>query len=508
MTHSNNGNVISFKYYFLRIEAAIAFCLFAVAALPFYMQIPNDLIGNRDEYKHILVAQSLAESEGLKSQVYDRIQYPPGWGTVIYFITILFRDHLRVAHVLTSLLAWLTGPLVYIYLRSLIKPVLALAIGGLTSVHFLTVCLGDTLMSEPIFGVTWFACLFWLRRPTGLHWCGWLIAGTIIALCMSFRTIGISLWIGTICYLVFNSKNKLRTKLLYMGCLTIVPILCLAFLNSAQPTMGIRPDMGYGGQFFGCRIVDSHRPLTGIILRTVKDVPAHTRDLMEAIIPIKIVHTSQIVRLIWITIVGLIMALALLGWVKRISQNPTPLEYALACYLGICYLWPYINYPRFFWPVVPLIWYYACTSLTEQIIKQRSDLTIAIIAFVIIIAILISFSTNLAITTSHRLFVVEHEMALKDAVVEAKKISNDPIATISYFKISYHFPNVSLCPLTYSTKKEHHQDRIQKCKAGFLLVEPQHQLYFNSLLNKEKSRYELIFQRFNVKLWKIKKVEF
>lgn len=238
----------------LVIEIAVALAIFAVAALPFYLQIPNDLIASRDEYKHLLIARSIASGNGLNPPTPVPIQYPPGWGATLCFTAHLLGDRLEAAHVLTSLLAWLTGPLVFVYLRSRIRPILALGIGGLTSVHILSIRLGDTLLSEPIFGVTWFACLLLLRRPLALRYHGWLFAGALIALCMSFRTIGISLWVGTICYLALNYKAKLRLRLLYIMCLSIVPILYLGSLNTIQPSMGIRPDRGYGSQFLRVRM--------------------------------------------------------------------------------------------------------------------------------------------------------------------------------------------------------------------------------------------------------------
>ena len=146
------------------VEAALAIVLFTIAALPYYQQIPNDLIGYPDEYKHLLIARSLATTGGLDQQNLMGIQYPPGWGTVIYILSTVFNNHLKAAHVLNTVLAWLTGPLVYLYLRKQTNPLLALAIGGYASLHVLTIALGDSLLSEPIFGVVWLICLIWLHR--------------------------------------------------------------------------------------------------------------------------------------------------------------------------------------------------------------------------------------------------------------------------------------------------------------------------------------------------------
>lgn len=486
------------------IEVAFAFVLFAIIALPFYNQLPNSIISNRDEFKHLLIAQSLTKYNSLHPEAFKGIQYPPGWGAVIGFLQIIFDHKLKPIHAVTTVLAWLTGPLVYIYLRKRTEAILALAIGVFFSTHFLTITLGDTILSEPIFAAAFLLCLTLLHLSMNSPWYFWVVSGIFITLCMSFRTIGISLWIGAFFYLLINFKSNLRIKLLHIFCLSIIPLLYILFLNFFYPTMGIRPDAGYGRQLLNVGITNSNGLAFEIIKRTLIDIPAHTRDLIKAIIPINVGLGSQIGHICLFTALSLII-LAIIGWAKKIWRNPTPTEYSFAYYIGICYLWPYTGYPRFFWPVVPLIVFYAITNFTEtKFYNKKFVFSTIFLASIIMMTTTISLSQNFYTDTNYRLYREERTNAIKEAVVEAIKLSGTPIiATISYFKIIYFFPKLGVCRLNYITNKEDHQSRISRCKATFLLVEGYHQRCFKSLLKHGNSKYQLVFNKADVYLWHI-----
>jgi 4-amino-4-deoxy-L-arabinose transferase-like glycosyltransferase len=485
------------------LEVIFAFVLFAIIALPFYKQIPNNFISTRDEFKHLLIAQSLTNKESLHPEALRGIQYPPGWGVIIGSLLIIFGNQLQPIHAMTTVLAWLTGPLVYIYLRKQTEAILALAIGGFTSAHFLTITLGNTLLSEPIFGVAWLLCLLLLHLSMKSHWHNWILTGIFVALCMSFRTIGISLWIGAIFYLAINSKNNFRIKLLHIFCLSIIPILYFLFLNIFHPSMRISTDAGYGAQFLNVGGTHSNEMVVGVIKRTVKYIPLHTRDLIKAMIPIKVGFGTQIGRLCLFTAISIVI-LAIFGWVRRIWRTPTPAEYSFACYIGICYLWPYTGI-RFFWPVVPLIAFYAITNFTDtKFYKRRFVFSTAILVSIIIMTTMISLSKNLSSYSTYRLKKAEQTNAIKGAVVEAARLSATPIiATISFYKIMYYFPNLGVCRLRYTTNKESHQKRISKCGATFLFYEVQHKHYFDLLLKSGNSNYQLVFNKAGVYLWRI-----
>lgn len=244
-------------------------------------------------------------------------------------------------------------------------------------------------------------------------------------------------------------------------------------------------------------------------MRTVKDVPAHTHSLMRAIIPTSRKWTSpsgrRLIRYTSIVIASVVIALAFLGWLRSMWRAPTPAEYAFACYIGICYLWPYPQYPRFFWPVVPLILYYACTNFTElQPNPRRFEPSVAIMTCAIVAAAIMSFAISLPVVKAHRAALARHEKALKDAAIVASRQSQTPIATISYFKITYHFPNTPLCPLHYTSEREDHENMIHRCGAESLLIEAHLRSYFKSLLTESNSIYERIFERNGVELWRIK----
>jgi len=485
-------------------EVIFAFFLFGFIALPFYTQIPSSLIFNRDEFKHLLIAQSLTNKDSLHPEALIGIQYPPGWGVVICSLFITFGSQLQQIHTMTTVLAWLAGPLVYFYLRKRTDAILALAIGGFTSAHILTITLGDTLLSEPIFGVAWFLCLLLLHLSRNSSWYSWILTGFFVTFCMSFRTIGISLWIGAIFYLAINYKNNFRVKLLHIFCLSIIPLLYFLFLNMFYPSMGISTDAGYGSQFFNRGVNPLNEMVVEIIKRTVKDIPIHTHDLIKAMIPINVGIGSLIGRLCKFTAISIVI-LALFGWVKRIWRTPTPTEYSFACYIGICFLWPYTGHTRFFWPVVPLIVFYAITNFTETKFYNKNYVFSTIfLASIIMMTTTISLSQNFYTDTNYRLYWAERSNAIKEAVVEAIKLSDTPIiATISYFKIMYFFPKLGICRLNYRTNKEDHQSRISRCKATFLLVEGDHQRYFKSLLKHGNSKYQLVFNEADVYLWHI-----
>ena len=487
------------------IEFTFAFVLFTIIVLPFYKQFPNSIVSNRDEFKHLLIAQSLTKDYSLHAEALKGIQYPPGWGAVIGFLLIIFDHKLQPIHAMTTVLAWLTGPLVYIYLRKRTEAILALAIGIFFSSHFLTITLGDTILSEPIFAAAFLLCLILLHLSMNSTWYVWILSGIFITLCMSFRTIGISLWVGAFFYLSINSKSNLRIKLLHIFCLSIIPLLYLLFLNLFYPQMGIRPDAGYGRQLLNVGITNSNGLAFETIKRTLIDIPAHTRDLIKAIIPISVGLGSKTGRLCLFTALGLII-LAMIGWAKKIWRNPSPTEYSFACYIGICYLWPYTGYPRFYWPVVPLIVFYAITSFTEtKFYKKWFIFSNVFLVIIIIITTMISFTKNLNIDSSRRLRKIEHNNAIEEAVAQSRILSSTPIiATISYYKLMYYFPNLKVCRLNYTNNKESHQKRISKCQATFLLSERDHKRYFDSLLKASNSSYQLVFNKAGVYLWRIR----
>jgi hypothetical protein len=274
-------------------------------------------------------------------------------------------------------------------------------------------------------------------------------------------------------------------------------------LNIFHPAIGIRADAGYGIHFFRTGLTSSNEMVVGIIKRTVKDMPLHTRDLIQAMIPTN-VSGPRVRRFGLFTASGLLI-LALLGWVRRIRRTPTPMEYTFACYLGICYLWPYTGYPRFYWPVVPLIVFYAITNLTEmKFYKKRAVFSTIVLGSIIIMAAMVSLSKNLSVPLTYRLERAEHEMAIKEAVIEATRLSATPIiATMSYFKVMYYFPDIRICRLRHTTNQESHQRRINKCGATFLLLAKILPDYYNSLLIHANSEYQLVFRKAGVYLWHI-----
>jgi len=486
-------------------RALLAIVVFAVAAWSYYCQVPNTTVADRDEYKHLIVARSLAHGTGLNPRSPRPIQYPPGWGATLFLVQRVFGERLEVAHALTSLLAWSVGLLTFLYLLGRTGFWLSLAMGALCSAHVLSVRMGDTLLSEPIFAAAWMGGLFLMRRADGLRWHRWLLIGVAVALCMSFRTIGVALWIGAGVNLAITSRARPRARLGRIASLSLAPVAWLIILTITQPAMGISPGRGYGWQFLHERASESHGPAVSLAVRTARDAPNHVRDFTAALVPVEIPEGPWSSRLVRLAALGIIV-LAFVGWVRCVRRAPGPMEYALAAYLAICFVWPYFG-PRFFWPVVPLCLYYACAGILGPRPGEKAGKGgFAAVALAFAAAAAISFCSNLPHATAGREGIAGQVQGLRDAVAEAKRspdLGDAPMAAISCFKVFYYFPGARVCALDYTDKPEAHLAAIRECRARWLLVDVGQLPYFKPLIAGHRSQFEMRFTGGGVSLWQV-----
>jgi hypothetical protein len=119
---------------------------------------------------------------------------------------------------------------------------------------------------------------------------------------------------------------------------------------------------------------------------------------------------------------------------------------------------------------------------------------------------MISLVKNTSVSYKRRAYFTANQMAFKEAVVEATKLSPEPvIATIAYSRIEYWYPNIKTCRLHLTAASKVHQSKIKQCGANYLLSGSrftQHYL-FKTLLAEGNSKYQLVFQNDVFSLWHI-----
>jgi hypothetical protein len=522
----------------------LVFVLFALSTLPFIFQYPNDTLECRDEFKHIIAARSIAEGTGFSTP--GNSQYPPGWAIVLAVTLLLSGGSFAPAHVLTSLLAWFIGPLTYLYFRKRVSPWAALCIGLLSSTHWLNVWLGDTLFSEPAFIAAWWCALLLsdFRHPRG-EWLKAVLVGGAVTIAMAFRTAGLALWAGFLLHALTRkrtsprelavasapwsgltndttgrSKSELseislpfrrwKNIVLEITSLSCIPLLYSITLNFANPHMAIRPDKGYGRQFFTVRTDAKQSRLTGLVSRTVSDFPRHLSTLRDCILPRRWRRSKL---LVYMLLFGFTLSAA--GLFEGLKRRRDPHPWVTACYMVLIFLWPYF-YARFFLPLFPLFLFYG-TSLLLQV--RRSDAHGSLCWLtrlwsllqrwfvpVFLAALLGASALSIAGAVKHPHYMRELRSARFEALRSAVSIAAErggSIATISMFKVYYFHKKSDICKLMYSPNPEEHLVRIRRARATWLLIERELESYYDRLLKSNPDDFRLIFNRNGVRLYSI-----
>ena len=190
-----------------------------------------------------------------------------------------------------------------------------------------------------------------------------MVSGLGVAVCMSMRTVGLTLLFGCIAFYFFSPINGRRQKLTRLGATLLIPLIYLGYISTFQSTDGQPDQLGYIEQF-------SRRYLSPAVLSNpeatltlfVRFLIKHFHQLLYVLWPTDIY--KELPRALFYLISFLSLGVMGLGWTYALFQNKTPAEWFVVFYLTIIFLWPY-GAQRFFMPILPLLYGYLAHGVTS-----------------------------------------------------------------------------------------------------------------------------------------------
>lgn len=510
---------------------------FALTAVPFLRQVPNDLVVGCDLMKYMVAARSIHEGHGLDPGAGFGSQYPPGWPLIMAGLFKLTGWSPAAAHFLTSLLCWALGPLVYLFLRKRLPPWLALLTAVYYGNHRLTVQFGDYLHSEPAFGVLFWAVLLMAearapRRLLPRH----LLLGAGCAALAAVRTAGIAVWLGLLAYCLVRAPGERearpdpepappardwRRRLAAAGLLAIPMALYQLAMLALAPASAVRPDDGYGGQFLATRIAAGGNLFLGVLRRTLADFVYHVRDMRAAMLPVEV--GSSLPALLPKIVVVAVLLLAAAGCVRLLLSRRDPSAWAGAAYLALCFLWPYFG-ARFIWPAVPLL---ACWAILGPGLWRRgrgagesaradagegragpraapaqARWALAAAGGLLAAAALAGVAGAGLDPRPQRKRLAANQAGFARAV-DIISARGGAVATIERHGVRYCNRRVRVCPLDWSPDAERHMQRIRRCGADWVLGSAFTTEPLAPMLRKHPGAFRLVMHEGDVRLYAV-----
>ncbi|MFH1202128.1 MAG: glycosyltransferase family 39 protein [Candidatus Omnitrophota bacterium] len=318
-----------------------------------------------DNAQYIFLAKSLATGRGYRainlpgSPVHS--QYPPVFPLLLAPIIYFFGNNLFLMHLLIIACAIASVYLIYKVIKdddSEENALLVMIYAGLSP--FLIISLLRILSEMPYFLFS-LLTLFFIKKyaDTNSVKNRYLFLSCLFMVITYFtRTVGISLFIAAIVYLIFgNGAVSLKIKLnktFYVGIIFIIPFL----LWNLRSLLIDKATPSYYNSFF---LIDVYNPGIGY---------ARLYDLLTRVNQNLIFYQDVIAGNIFYSgiyrtpISLLILSIFIFGFLFKFLTKRTLLEFYLLVYLFIILLWPYTE-RRFLLPVLFLIIYYFLVGLKE-----------------------------------------------------------------------------------------------------------------------------------------------
>ena len=503
---------------------------FALTALPFALQIPNDLVIGYDAMKYVVTARSIYEGTGLETGAPVSSQYPPGWPMIMAILFCASGWKPIAAHVLTSVLCWALGPLVYLYARRRTNPWIALALGVYFGAHFLTVRFGDQICSDPAFGVALWSLLLLAgsKRPANSFLRG-LLLGALAAALTSLRTVGLAVWAGLLAGAVVRRMEApageespgeakatgWKTRCAELAGLAAPMAAYLLMLSAWSPAASVRTGSGYGSQFFTMRIEPGQGLLPGIISRTLGDAYYHLRDARVAMLPADV--GNSLPALVPKVLVICVLLLAAAGCFRQMLRRREVYPWITASYLSLCFIWPYFS-ARFIWPVVPLLVLHAASLLfperseseagTEpagRLIHLRKWGSVSLAA-VLAAAAVSALTASWLNPRPQREEITAQRNAFRDAV-GVISLGGGTVATIDTWGVYYYRREVPVCPLSWIAGPEQQLSRMRQSRAAWLLGAEYTSAHTDQLVARHPEMFEPVLIRKEVSLYRVLPLE-
>ena len=482
---------------------AVGVVAFALVAAHFFMGPANETINNRDEFKYVMLADSFLHGQDLTTAVGVPVQYPPGWPLVLAAIK-KFDGDFRAMHRTSAALVWLGGVLTVAYAATFIPALPAIAVGLLFVTHGMSLQLGGRLMSEPLFVVFLVATLLYLRVWYSPHRrpC-LLLMGLLSAACMSVRTIGVVVWVAAVANEFISGRDGSRKIIHQALMISAIPLTYVVCLTVLQPEAAVDTDNRYVHDFIRNRIDVGGATLGSLLQRTLSDLNLHARDLLTAINPVAGLGP----RWNMVETIGSISVLVLAGCgiILRRRETNFLLCSVPALYLGVHFLWPYF-YPRFFWPLLPLIYTFAVIGADDIRRAALPAISSNMLYLLISLAAGVIAAYNLSGTDTYRGGAAARDEAFRDGlnrslITQAPDASQ--VATISVFKLKYFAPYVEIIPLPYRAEAEDYWRIITSRHAGWLLIARNHDDYFASLLAQRPTHFTETYRDSRFSLYRV-----
>jgi len=419
-------------------------------------------------------------------------------------------------HLLTTLLAWFAGPVTAWYAAKRMSSVVAIAIGVVVSSHALNIGLGDTLLSEPLFTlmILLFALFIdrWGNRDS-LKIA--FLAGGLAAICFSLRSIGFAVWAGVLLGTLFRQSPRWPRRLVLCLATSVLPACYLVVVSLLRARPEAPSDAGYASQLFVIGTDRSKWLPLAFVQRLLRDAGEHFTNLLASLSP---VHTEPGPVVLVITLMTLaVMALATVGWLRCFPGNRCVLAWTILCYLGVVFIWPHF-YPRFTWPIVPLLYVFAIETLGGCVRDEESVTTSKrrLVTVCLLIGVALSaWLHNLNRPPLHR----DQRAALMEAIVTAtdyiRTQDNSPapvIATLSDLETHYYLPQAKVVLMQgpfddYVCDPAEQWKRIRENDVRWVLSGPGLTRYLEPLAKRHGDALQLVFETPDIRVWQVARTD-
>jgi hypothetical protein len=366
------------KKYFL----PIIICLSAILAL---LRFDSLQIGTSyDDAHYIILAESLSDGEGYKLINFPRPQleraFPPGFPILLTPFTFLFPSNYSILK-LFSLVLWLASIyLIYkLFSKRLSSPYLEILI-ALVALNPLLIGTSVTVMSESaylFFSLLAFVSLAFSVTNTQKNKIGWkpdlqiIFISILIFYTQQIRTIGISLFISFVIYLLFTRRFR---ELLILLIVFFIGITFQGFI------IGELISTGYQSQVFSGSILEKVSQVWSNMIGYFNEM------LSSSLIPVFGSRFDSILEsygLGFIPFIFNIIILFIIAW-GMFRTNPKLVWmhiYFVVYVVGILAFWnPDVGSvkARFLIPILPFLYFYFLTGVKFFIEKFPQSNRIAI----------------------------------------------------------------------------------------------------------------------------------
>jgi len=318
-----------------------------------------------DDAKYIILAESLSSGQGYRIINFPRPQieqnFPPGWPILLTPLTFLFPGNYSVLKFFTLILSLASVYLTYIIFSKRLQTPYLEILTGLVALNPLIVGTSVTVMSESVYLFFSLLSLYlfdkWREATTSQK--NWLILFVVFAAFYTqlIRTIGISLFIALVIYLIFTRRFREAV---------IAAIVFAAGTLLQGWLSGSLISTGYRTQVFNSSIPEKISQITSNFLGYFNETAA------GALLPIfgaRLTSTLGDYGLQWLPFaLNLLILLLLLLGLYRSRGTISLLDVYVIIYIaGVLSFWnPNVGSvkPRFLIPIIPFLYFYLLQGMS------------------------------------------------------------------------------------------------------------------------------------------------